>query len=71
MIAMTRGVPAPESYPIDEMIPAFEKAMREDGRKSLGYVASPGYMPLVELIAEREGVSPDHILIGNSSLEFL
>ena len=71
MIAMTRGVPAPESYPIDEMIPAFEKAMREDGRKSLGYVASPGYMPLVELIAEREGVSPDHILIGNSSLEFI
>ena len=51
MIMMTRGVPAPESYPIDEIIPAFEKAMREDGRKSLGYVASPGYMPLVELLA--------------------
>ena len=71
MILMTRGVPAPESYPIDEIIPAFEKAMREDGRKSLGYVASPGYMPLIELIAEREGVTPDRILVGNSSLEFI
>ena len=71
MIAMTRGVPAPESYPINEIIPAFEQAMREDGRKALGYVASPGYMPLIELVAEREGVSPDHILIGNSSLEFI
>lgn len=71
MIALTRGVPAPESYPIDEMIPAFEKAMREDGRRSLGYVASPGYMPLIELLAEREGTTPDHILIGNSSLEFI
>ena len=71
MIAMTRGVPAPESFPIDEIIPAFEKAMREDGRKALGYVASPGYMPLIELIAKREGVTPEHILIGNSSLEFI
>ena len=71
MIAMTRGVPAPESFPIDEIIPAFEKAMREIGRKALGYVASPGYMPLIELIAEREGVSPDNILMGNSSLEFI
>ena len=71
MIAMTRGVPAPESYPIEEMIAAFSKAMREDGSKSLGYVASPGYMPLVELLAEREGVAAENILIGNSSLEFI
>ena len=71
MILLTRGVPAPESYPIDEIIPAFEKAMRDDGKKSLGYVASPGYAPLVELLAEREGTTPEHILIGNSSLEFI
>ena len=71
MIALTRGVPAPESYPVDEMVKAFEKAMHEDPSKFLGYVASPGYMPLIELLAEREGVDVDNILIGNSSLEFI
>ncbi len=71
MINMTRGVPAPESFPVDEFIEAFSNAMKEDGKKLLSYVAAPGYAPLIELIAGQEKVGTDQVLVGNSSLEFL
>lgn len=71
MISLSRGVPDPESFPIDEFVAAFTEAMKVDGKKACSYVASPGYAPLIELIAEREGVAAENILIGNSSLEFI
>ena len=71
MINLTRGVPAPESYAIEGFIEAFKTAMLEDGQKAMSYVASPGYQPLIDWIAADEKVSSDHVLIGNSSLEFL
>ena len=71
MISLTRGVPAPESFPIEEFIESFAVAMREDGKKALSYVAAPGYLPLLEIIAKQEGVELENILVGNGSLEFL
>ena len=69
MINLTRGVPAPESYALDDFAACFTKAMEEDGAKAMSYIASPGYAPLVELIAQQENVDKDQILIGNGSLE--
>ncbi len=71
MINLTRGVPAVESYALDEFVAAFKTALAEDGPRAMSYVPSPGYPPLVEWIAAEENVSPDQVLIGNSSLEFL
>ena len=69
MINLTRGVPAPESYALDDFAACFAKAMREDGRRACAYNATPGYAPLVELLADQHGVKTDQVLIGNGSLE--
>lgn len=69
MINLTRGVPALESYALNEFAECFKIAMEEDGAKAMSYVASPGYMPLIELIAEKENVEKDQIVLGNGSLE--
>lgn len=69
MINLTRGVPAPESYALDEFAACFAKAMAEDGRRACAYNGSPGYAPLVELIAEMNNVDPGCVLLGNGSLE--
>ncbi len=71
MINLTRGVPAVESYALDEFVAAFKSAIAEDGNRAMSYVASPGYPPLIEWIAAEEKVRTDQVLIGNSSLEFL
>ena len=69
MINLTRGVPAPESYALDDFAACFAKAMLEDGQRACAYNATPGYAPLVELIAGQYGVKPDQVLLGNGSLE--
>ncbi len=69
MINLTRGVPAPESYALDAFAECFKKAMEEDGIKAMSYIASPGYAPLIEKIAELENVDKEQILLGNGSLE--
>ena len=71
MINLTRGVPAPESYALAEFAECFKKAMEEDGAKAMSYVASPGYEPLIHLIADQEKINADQVVIGNGSLELL
>jgi 2-aminoadipate transaminase len=71
MINLTRGVPPLDVLPVEEMIMASEAAFNEDGLKLLQYIPSPGYLPLIDLLAERYQVSPDHVFTGNSSLEVM
>lgn len=69
MINLTRGVPAPESYALNDFAACFAKAMQEDGRRACAYNATPGYAPLIELLADQYGVKTDQVLVGNGSLE--
>lgn len=69
MISLTRGVPAPESYALEDFAVCFSKAMIEDGAKACAYNASPGYAPLIESIAELYQVQTEQVLLGNGSLE--
>jgi 2-aminoadipate transaminase len=69
MINMTRGNPAPESFPIEEMIEASARNLRKDGKVVLQYLHSPGFLPLRDLLAEMNGVAPEQVFMGNSSLE--
>jgi 2-aminoadipate transaminase len=71
MINLTRGVPPPEAFPIDELVQSFDKMLKQDGKTLLQYMTSPGYSPLRQWLAEREGVKPEQIFMGNSSLELL
>lgn len=71
IINFTRGVPANESFPIDEVITAAEAALKSTGAAMLQYGPSLGFQPLREWLAEWQGVSVDCVLTGNGSLQLL
>ncbi|MEI8131573.1 MAG: PLP-dependent aminotransferase family protein [Leptolinea sp.] len=71
MINLTRGVPPVEVFPIDDLIAASERSLRQDGKYTLQYVHSPGYLPLRDWLAQENNVQPDQVFMGNSSLELL
>ncbi len=68
-IAFTRGVPAPESFPVEEIIDCAEAALHRHGKTLLQYHPVRGFVPLREWLAEREGVAVDRIMIGNGSIQ--
>jgi len=70
-INFTRGVPANESFPIDEVIDAARAALKTNGPAMLQYGPSAGFLPLREWLANWQGVSPDQILTGNGSLQLI
>ena len=70
-INFTRGVPANESFPIDEVIDAASGAFKSRGAAMLQYGPSLGFQPLREWLAEWQGVSVDRVLTGNGSLQLV
>ena len=71
IINFTRGVPANESFPIDEVISAADAALKATGAAMLQYGPSLGFQPLREWLAEWQGVNVDCVLTGNGSLQLL
>ncbi|HOE56056.1 MAG TPA: aminotransferase class I/II-fold pyridoxal phosphate-dependent enzyme, partial [Bacillota bacterium] len=53
IISFAGGLPAPELFPIEEMKQVCMKVLDQDGRASLQYSATDGYLPLREKIAKR------------------
>ncbi len=70
-INFTRGVPANESFPIDEIVAASAAILETSGPAILQYGPAAGFLPLREWLAEWQGVSVDRILTGNGSLELI
>jgi 2-aminoadipate transaminase len=70
-INFTRGVPANESFPIDEVIDAAAAALKTRGAAMLQYGPSLGFGPLREWLAEWQGVAVDRVLTGNGSLQLI
>lgn len=70
-IALTRGVPANESFAIDALIDCAEQALRRYGTTILQYHPPRGFVPLREAIAEREGVPIEQVVLGNGSIQLL
>ena len=56
-INFTRGVPAVESFPIDEVIEASRAILSTQGAAMLQYGPSLGFQPLRQWLAEWQGVS--------------
>jgi DNA-binding transcriptional MocR family regulator len=71
IINFTRGVPASESFPIDEVIDAAGAALKTTGPAMLQYGPSAGFQPLREWLAGWQGVNVDRILTGNGSLQLI
>jgi DNA-binding transcriptional MocR family regulator len=68
-INFTRGVPAVESFPIDELANVAVAALKQHGDSILQYGPASGFFPIREWIANWQGVHPDQVLAGNGSLE--
>lgn len=71
VINFTRGVPAPESFPITEMIEASKRALERYGATILQYGKASGFMPLREWLAEWQGVEVDQVVTANGSLQII
>ena len=54
-INFTRGVPANESFPIDDVIDAARAALKTNGPAMLQYGPSAGFQPLREWLADWQG----------------
>ena len=70
-INFTRGVPAVESFPVEEISAAADAALKRHGGTILQYGPSPGFLPLREWLAQWQGVQVDQVLTGNGSLQLL
>jgi 2-aminoadipate transaminase len=70
-INFTRGVPANESFPIDEVIEAAAAAFQSRGAPMLQYGPSLGFQPLRQWLAEWQGVAIERVLTGNGSLQLI
>lgn len=69
-IPFTRGVPAPDLIPVDDLRSATMHALDADPIAALSY-APGGYRPLREWIGARHGVDAGRVLITNGSLQAL
>ncbi|MBI3243117.1 MAG: PLP-dependent aminotransferase family protein [Chloroflexi bacterium] len=70
-INFTRGVPANESFPIDDLMDAANTILKQNGAAIMQYGPALGFAPLREWIAQWQGVQPDQVLNGNGSLELV
>lgn len=71
VINFTRGVPATESFPIEDMIAASQRALEKYGTTILQYGKSYGFVPLREWLAEWQGVALEQVLTANGSLQII
>ncbi len=70
-IVFTRGVPAPESFPLDRVAEAAAHAVRAYGQQTMQYGKSYGLQPLREALAAQYGVSAEQVLVSNGSLQII
>jgi DNA-binding transcriptional MocR family regulator len=70
-INFTRGVPAVESFPIDDVIDAAVTALRQHGSTLLQYGPSLGFLPLREWLAHWQGIDVQQVLTSNGSLQII
>jgi 2-aminoadipate transaminase len=77
IISFAGGLPAPELFPVKEIIEACVSVLREDGPKALQYSTTEGYAPLRAWIAARlnrmcgTSLDADSILITGGSQQGL
>ncbi len=71
VINFTRGVPATESFPVEDMVAASKTALENYGTTILQYGKSYGFVPLREWLAEWQDVTVDQVLTANGSLQIV
>jgi DNA-binding transcriptional MocR family regulator len=64
-------VPAPESFPLHDLVAAAQAAIERHGALLMQYGPSRGFQPLREWLAAWKGVPPGCVLTGNGSLQLI
>jgi DNA-binding transcriptional MocR family regulator len=70
-INFTRGVPAPESFPTDDLLAASTAVLRNHAGAALQYGPAAGFVPLREWLGAWQGVEPRQVLTANGSLQIV
>ena len=70
-INFTRGVPALESFPGEELLTAAAAVVRSHGGVALQYGPASGFVPLREWLGEWQGVEARQVLTANGSLQIV
>ncbi len=70
-ISFNRGIPSPDSFPVDQIRQCANAILEADGHTVLQYGKPFGYMPLREHIAEWHSAGADQVMISNGSLQIL
>jgi len=68
-IDLSRGVPDPQTFPVDRLRMLTGSALAKDANRMLQYGPAFGYMPLREFIASWFDCAAPNVLVGNGSLE--
>ena len=68
-ISLARGAPSIDIVPVDDLRSAAARALEQDPAGAFAYGSSAGYMPLVEWIAQRNGVEHDQVIATNGSMQ--
>ena len=76
VISFAGGLPAPATFPVEEMRRSLDRVLTTRGREALQYSTTEGYAPLREWIAKRIGtpeapVSAEEVLIVSGSQQGL
>lgn len=66
IISFAGGLPAPELFPVEEMMIVSKLVLEENGNQALQYTTTEGYLPLREKICERMNLKYNTHLDANS-----
>jgi len=68
-ISLARGAPSIDIVATDDLRAAADAAFSNDPAGTFSYGTSAGYKPLVDWIAERQGVAPEQVIATNGSMQ--
>jgi 2-aminoadipate transaminase len=68
-ISFARGAPSLDIVDVEGLKEAAQIAFTQDPGGLTGYGTSIGYPPLREWIADRHGVTPEHVIVTNGSMQ--
>ena len=73
IISLAGGLPAPQTFPVQQFAQAAAAVLERDGAAALQYAASEGYAPLRQAVADLLpwDVQPDQVLITTGSQQAL
>ena len=68
-ISLARGAPSIDIVAVDDLRVAADRAFERDPAGAFSYGTSAGYLPLVDWIAERQGLQADQVIATNGSMQ--